>query len=1150
MILSSRLVSAAARATRLFLTITVLSACGGGGSSQPVDEAVSLPPPPALPGVDASLSSLTISPGTLTPSFDPETEAYTASVGSEVASVDVAATPKDAAATLLLDGTALTAGAAGRQVAIAAGDNPIELMVTAEDGTTTRTYTVNVTRAALPPATGDVDLQLLVLDTEGAPVEGALVTADGRDGDGTTNDDGRTNIVAPATDGVVLRLSRSGFIDQMVRVDLAGGASASTPLQVGMVRRAAAQRFAADQAVTLAGADGLRVVLPADAFVDADGNPVSGSIDAYLTPLDISTDAGLNAFPGGYAARGAADTPGSLITLGVADFTFEQGGQRLQLAPGVIASIDIPIYVTQNLDGSDWQENDLVPLWLLDDTDAVWRFEGDGIIVAAPGSPAGFALRGDARHFSWWNADLFVSAAGSSGSAGGVFESFLEPRLHCGQLDVGCDMVLAGQEGAWVQATILGLDGPRRSMSRWVPFSADEAVELISIPTQVNIGVGAAVGDGYYAIASVTPSPVRSEIAAEVIVADVLLQPRHQVNDGLFIPGERLRGFMAEQDEVHTYRFEGLAGRVFRLRGYPAADIGSGPGITSDLGATVRVFRGDDLLAEALFDASAAAEIEVNLPADGEYRVTFTADGKVPGFYVATTAMPFPRADAAGSVAFPASSATFGIGLYRMAEGGSFVRLSPAGTATTCLGPSGSTNCRGGSTAPLNMRGDNVAPGWLPGDFQQLDTGEIVYLSSHDRAGFADLFVLDPAEPELTIRLSGAEIAGPGGLQVAGFRTAPGRPGRIVYKVLPVGSDSNAVLGALYVVESANPESTRRAIPLFEGRDTQRYELSADGRWVVYLSRSPDTRTITGDLYAVDLDAPASTPVSVNPPLDYADGEQMGSFAISPDSRHVAYSVVERVDASTTRRQAYLADLLDPGSPPTRLSLTSHTRTMEVRFAPDGSQVVYRNAGTGNLQQGGQLWVVDLADPSNPGAPVSLNAQIGLDSGSWQVSPAGDRVIQTLTSSVYGLSLSNPGARAELLRLPASLRLRNWPVFTGNGDGMLLQIQSTVAGNWPYGLIHQRIGDPVDGYRVLLDGDVEFEAGISDGVVQVAVSPDDTQAIVLIGTSVVTGEQQILSVPIDGETPPVELVPFRDEAQSLELRVRGGDRRYQFLLLQ
>lgn len=1130
----------------LFVAAVVLSACGGGGGSNtdPEDD-------PPQPGTDASLSSIAITPGTLSPVFGPAVLAYTANVDSDVASINVRATPADPAATISLGGSPLTAGAPGATVALNAGTNPVVLVVTAGDGATTRTYTVNVTRAAPPAVAGDVTLQLQVLDVAAVPVAGVRARVDGRDGDASTDEEGRTNIVAPAIDGVVLRLSSPGFVDQMVRVDLAGGADASTPLRVGMVRRAAAQRFAADQAVTLSGADGLRVVLPQNAFVDAEGRPVSGDIDAYLTPLDIRTDAGLNAFPGGYAALGADATPGSLITLGVADFTFEQAGQRLQLAPGVSASIDVPVYVTQNLDGSAWKVNDLVPLWLLDDTDAVWRFEGDGIIVAAPGSPAGFALRGDASHFSWWNADLFVPRTGTSSSAGGVYESFLEPRLHCGEIGISCEAALPGQEGAWVQATILGIDGPRRSMSRWVPFSAETEVEPISIPTQVTIGVAAAAGDGYYAIASVTPSPVRSEIAGETLVADVLLQPRHQVNEGLFVPGERLRGYMAQANEVHTYRFEGQAGRVLRLRGYPAADLGSGPGISSDLGATIRVYRGDDLLAESAFDATVAAEIAVDLPADGEYLVTFTADGKVPGFYVATTAMPFRAASAGGDVAFPARSTSLGIGLYVTGEDGkSFVRLSPAGTSTTCLGRSGSSGCPGGSTAPLRMRGDIFAPGWLPGDFQQLDTGELVYLSSHDRPGFTDLFKLDSAGPGLSTRLSGAEIAGAGGLQVVGFRTAPARPGRIVYKVLPVGPDSNAVLGALYVVETGNPEATRRAIPLYEGRDTERFELSADGRWVVYVSRSPDTGTITGDLHAVDLDAPASAPVRVNLALDFAGGEQMGSFAISPDSRHVAFSVLERVDASTTRRQAYLADLLDPGSP-IRISLTSHTRTMEVRFTPDGRQLIYRNAGTSNLQDGGALHVVDLTNPASPGSPVNLNAQIGLSSGGWQVSPAGDRVTQLLTRSVYGLSLSNPGAAAvELLQLPSTLRLRNWPVFTGNGTGMLLQVESTASGNRPFGLIHQRIGDPVGAYRTLLDGETAFDPATSTGVRQVAVSADGTQAIVLVGTDVAIGQEQILSVPISGETPPVELVPFEDEVAGLRLQVIDDDRRYQFLQIR
>ena len=108
---------------------------------------------------DATLSGLTVYDGssnlTLSPSFaSAGTEPYTASAAYDIATVTVTATKNQADATVAwLDASDATladadAMAAGRQVALAAGANTFKVKVTAEDGTTTKTYTVTVNRAS------------------------------------------------------------------------------------------------------------------------------------------------------------------------------------------------------------------------------------------------------------------------------------------------------------------------------------------------------------------------------------------------------------------------------------------------------------------------------------------------------------------------------------------------------------------------------------------------------------------------------------------------------------------------------------------------------------------------------------------------------------------------------------------------------------------------------------------------------------------------------------------------------------------------------------------------------------------------------------------------------------------------------------------
>jgi len=144
--------------TTVYLIVATLFAGCGGGSKPPVDNT---PPPPALSS-DASLSNLTVSTGSFNEAFSASTHAYTQDTGAS----ELSATPflSDANASVTVDGSAISSGSASPQIALALGSNTITVVVTAEDGTTTQTYTVDVTRSnndaslsALSLSAGDLD---------------------------------------------------------------------------------------------------------------------------------------------------------------------------------------------------------------------------------------------------------------------------------------------------------------------------------------------------------------------------------------------------------------------------------------------------------------------------------------------------------------------------------------------------------------------------------------------------------------------------------------------------------------------------------------------------------------------------------------------------------------------------------------------------------------------------------------------------------------------------------------------------------------------------------------------------------------------------------------------------------------------------------
>jgi gliding motility-associated-like protein len=98
------------------------------------------------PLADANLVNLTLSNGTLSPVFAKGTTAYKASVANSIASITITPTTSNPSAIVKVNGTAVISGTPSQSLPLAVGVNTIPIAVTAKDGTTTKSYTVTVTR--------------------------------------------------------------------------------------------------------------------------------------------------------------------------------------------------------------------------------------------------------------------------------------------------------------------------------------------------------------------------------------------------------------------------------------------------------------------------------------------------------------------------------------------------------------------------------------------------------------------------------------------------------------------------------------------------------------------------------------------------------------------------------------------------------------------------------------------------------------------------------------------------------------------------------------------------------------------------------------------------------------------------------------------
>jgi hypothetical protein len=113
------------------LSLTALCvACGGGSTTNALQPL----------GTEASLSSLSISVGTLDPAFSLSVNNYTATVPNGTDSIDVSATKSDNNDTLTINGSN------NPTVALVVGDNTISIVVLSEDAMTGRNYKIVVSR--------------------------------------------------------------------------------------------------------------------------------------------------------------------------------------------------------------------------------------------------------------------------------------------------------------------------------------------------------------------------------------------------------------------------------------------------------------------------------------------------------------------------------------------------------------------------------------------------------------------------------------------------------------------------------------------------------------------------------------------------------------------------------------------------------------------------------------------------------------------------------------------------------------------------------------------------------------------------------------------------------------------------------------------
>lgn len=597
------------RRTRLFVAAAMaatLIACGGGGDSAPAPTPTPPPPPANQPPVASFTSAATAQAGAplgfdASASTDPDNDALTFSWDFG-------------------DGT--RGGGAGlAHVFTAAGSYTVRLTVADSRGASTstqRTVTVSAGPAAGAPAT----LQAVVSDGS-APLQGVTVSINGAGSSATTAADGKADVSVPTGVPAQLKFSKAGYADQFKQVELASGATGAS-IEVRMLAREAALTLPdAAAGGTLAGRDGARIVLPANALVDASGQPVTGAVQVSMTPVNVGTNPA--AFPGSFIGLQASGARGLLASYGTVEYVLSQNGAPVQLAPGRSATIELPIYTRLNLDGSSVTTGASIALWSLDERTAQWVQEGSGIVVASAGSPSELALRAQVGHFSWWNVDAFVGAPFNSPTRCCIRDAPNGPcKENSGDICTLTGTARGGQSaGAGAIVRPLALD----PATQRIPLSVATAQVLalgggmLGMPPDIDVElVGTARNGSYRGVTTVRgPSGTGPQL-----VLDLLPNANSGNDDPISLPWDQ-NYTMQAVGEVDRFLLSVAAGPGFETR---ITSLGG------SFAGTARLRRPDNSVAAELpFSAGTPAMITEQTALAGVYTIEVVAGSGVPGAY-------------------------------------------------------------------------------------------------------------------------------------------------------------------------------------------------------------------------------------------------------------------------------------------------------------------------------------------------------------------------------------------------------------------------------------------------------------------------------------------------------------------------------------
>ena len=274
------------------------------------------------------------------------------------------------------------------------GTYTVTLTVSSADGTDTSSLA-----EAVVVAPADTTTKITVVGVRGFPITDVTASSSTFEIiDQNNNELDQFEIILTSnSESGVIRISKEGYIDGLLHLQ---NSELDQTKVLTLLDRLPPIKVDALMGGEYIGIDGATVVLPEEAFVNANGESVTGTIDLYITPVDISDELKIKAFPGSFYGMpdestipAGEDLQQQLFSFGVAAFSFYQNDEKLQLKDGLNAELKLPIYASKDIYDEDLVIGGVIPMWILDEETGVWVQEGQGTIIANPLVASGFSLK-------------------------------------------------------------------------------------------------------------------------------------------------------------------------------------------------------------------------------------------------------------------------------------------------------------------------------------------------------------------------------------------------------------------------------------------------------------------------------------------------------------------------------------------------------------------------------------------------------------------------------------------------------------------------------------------------------------------------------------------------------------------------------------